>query len=213
MHRSTLVVTTPAATRDLTTLARLKAELSITDSLSDTLLTNIIREASEAIGSYCSRPEGFGAETVTETFWLTDAPYLDPTTRGQDVLILARDLVPTIASVTEDGTALVANTAYLLDGSVLCRVFSGTMRAWTARQVVVAYSAGYALPGSVPNDLQRAALDLCASMWSSRGRDWTIRSEAVDGVGSVSYLDPRAAAVGLPPTISDRLASWRRINV
>lgn len=213
MRPSTLVVNTPALTKDLTTIERLKAELSIADTASDTLLANLIREASDTINSFCRRPEGFGVETVTETFWLATSGHDDPLTRGPEALILSRDLNPAVASVTEDGTALTANTGFILDGSVLRRLSAGVTRRWAARQVVVAYSAGFVLLDGLPFDVERVALDLIGTMWAQRGRDFGIRSESVDGVASVSYLDPRAGAGGLPPHIADRLQPWRRFLV
>jgi hypothetical protein len=200
---STLAVTTPAATKDLTTLARLKTDLGITDAAQDAALADVIREASDAIGRFCARPEGFGRETVTETWRLSGSA---------ECLILARDILPAVASVTEDGEPLAA-ADYLLDGSLLRRLFDDTPHDWTARKIVVTYAAGYALLADTPYDLERACLDLCATIWASRGRDRSLRSESADGVGAVSYLDPRAASGGLPQAIADALASYRRIAV
>lgn len=203
--RSVLTVNTAAATKDLTVLAALKAELGITGTGDDALLSSLIRQASDAINAHCSRPEGFGAETVTETFWLEcSAP---------PALILARDLSPAIATVTEDGTALTAGTDFALDGSLLLRLRSDQPSAWSATKVVVGYSAGYTLLGGLPYDLERACLDFCTTLWASRGRDRLLRSEAVDGVMSDSYLDPRDGAFGLPPAVAGMLASYRRIPV
>ena len=200
---STLSVVTPAATKDLTVLARLKADLSITDAAQDAALADVIREASDAIGRACARPEGFGRETVTETWRLSG---------HAECLILARDILPTVTSVTEDGEALAA-ADYLLDGSLLRRLSEDAPIVWTARKIVVTYAAGYALLADTPYDLERACLDLCATIWASRGRDRSLRSESADGVGSVSYLDPRASGGGLPQAIADALASYRRITV
>ena len=197
---STLAVTTAAATRDLTVLARLKTDLGIADIAQDAALADTIREASDAICRFCARPEGFGRETVMET-WRLD--------RAAECLILARDIAPAIASVTEDGVALAASD-YLLSGSLLYRLSSDAPTAWTARKVAVTYAAGWALLADVPYDLERACLDLAASIWASRGRDRTLRSEAADGVGSVSYLDPRDGS-GLPQAIADAVASYRRL--
>lgn len=200
---STLAVTTAAATRDLTVLARLKADLGIADTAQDAALADTIREASDAICRFCARPEGFGRETVMQTWRLHGAA---------ECLILARDIAPAIASVVEDGVTLAA-TDYLLAGSLLRRLSSDAPRAWTARKVVVSYAAGYALLADTPYDLERACLDLAATIWASRGRDRTLRSESAEGVGSVSYLDPRDGAGGVPQVIADALASYRRITV
>jgi hypothetical protein len=199
---STLAVTTPAATKDLTTLARLKTDLGIADAAQDAALADVIREASDAIGRECARPDGFGRETVTETWWLSSQ---------LDCLILSRDILPAITFVMEDGATLAA-TDYLLSGSLLRRLSDDAPRAWTAQKIVVTYAAGYGLLADLPHDLERACLDLCATIWASRGRDRSLRSESADGVGSVSYLDPRDGAGGLPQAIAAAVARHRWIG-
>jgi hypothetical protein len=127
-------------------------------------------------------------------------------------IILDRDIAPSITSVVEDGTTL-AVTDYELDGSLLYRLSGDYRIQWRATVLQVTYAAGYTLLTDLPQDLERACLDLCATIWASRGRDRSLRSESADGVGSVSYLDPRDSAGGLPQAIADALASYRRITV
>jgi hypothetical protein len=207
----TLTVNTAADTKDLTVLARVKTELGIAGSGSDAELGNLIREASDRINAHCLRPEGFGQEVVTETFRMT---------ASEEVLILSRGDAPgmsrTIATVTEDDVALDADE-YLLDGTLLRRLYSDTPGWWAARKVVVAYTAGYSLlqddPDYLPHDLERACVELVSSFWQSRGRDPNVRSESVDGVAAISYQDPRPGAGGLPKALADALATYRRVVV
>lgn len=200
---STLTVVTAATTRDLTILARMKSDLGLTGTDQDAALADVIREASDAIGRECARPEGFGRETVAETWRLSAAA---------DCLILTRDIRPAITSVVEDGVTLAA-ADYQLAGSLLYRLDEDAPTRWTARKVTVTYAAGYALLSDVPYDLERACLDLAATIWAARGRDRTIRSESVDGVASASYLDPAAGKGGMPLVIADAIAPYRRLVV
>lgn len=197
---STLAVNVAASTRDLTSLARLKDDLAITDTAQNAALSDVIREASDAICRYCSRPEGFGRETVTETWRMSG---------GADCLILARDIAPAIVSVVEDGVTLTP-ADYLLSGSLLYRLFEDAPSLWTARKVVVNYAAGWSQLSDLPNDLERACLDLAATVWAGRGRDRALRSESADGVGAVSYMDPRDGSA-MPMAISAALAPYRRV--
>ena len=98
-----ITVTVPATVKKLTTVARAKAELGITDSSQDTLLGLLLDEASDAIATYCARV--WGRETVTETL---------PGT-GRRLLGLSRTPLITITSLTEDGTALTLNTDYTIE--------------------------------------------------------------------------------------------------
>lgn len=171
---ATLAIVGPATTRDLTTVGRLAAEL---DAPHMSALPDVVRQASEAILSHCQRPEGLLRETVEETF-----RFFTP----QWSLLLSRDLAPAVSAVVEDGVALTS-AEWLLDGATLYRLRSDRGGAWTARKVVVTYAAGLA---AVPPDVERACLDVATAILAARGRDRAVRSEAAEGVGNVSYLDP-----------------------
>ncbi|CAB4142648.1 gp6 domain containing protein [uncultured Caudovirales phage] len=198
---TTLAVTSPASTRDLTVLDTVKAELGIVGTSDDAYLADLIRQASDLIARFCRRPEGFGRETVTQT-WRLD--------RDPPCLILARDIAPAVASVTEDGTAL-ASTDWLLDGSLLYRLQTDRQVAWTASKVVVSYAAGFALLTDVPYDLERCCIDLVRAGWRGRGRDPALKSMRVPDVLDVSYWGgPDATVGGVPKDIADRLAPYSR---
>lgn len=200
---STIVIDTPSATSDLTVLATLKSELSITDTASDTWLEDLIRQQSDIITRYCGRTT-FGRETVTETFRLSSGD------RGP--LILGRDIAPSITSVVEDGTTLSA-TDYLLDGSLLYRLTDDVPSDWGAAKVVVVYAAGYTLISGLPYDLERACLDGCVRAYSARGRDPTLRSEATEGIGSRSWVDPDKGGGVIPAQVRDVIDRYRRIAI
>lgn len=201
---SILTVTTPAAVTDLTTLETVKAELGVAGAASDIVLARMIAQASGAAGAYCGRV--FAREAVSETF-RPPGPQAD--------LRLARWPVVSIASVTEDGTALAAED-YELDAAsgLLMRLSDDAPTAWTAAKIVVAYEAGYRLPGeagrTLPADIERAVLDMVKAAWTGRTRDTTIQQESVPGVYSVTYSTDAASAAGtLSPSVRDLLDPYR----
>ena len=196
-----LTIVTPAASDDLTSLARVKTELGITGTAEDAKLTTLIAEASNLITIYCKR-NSFGAQTVRQTERLSER---------LECIVLALDLAVVIASVTVDGVALLT-TEWELDGALLYRLdASDDRRMWWegGTKVVIQYATGWTLPAGAPDALERAAVDLVANLYRAAGRDTTVRSETVEGIGSISYVDGRstganAAALPLAP---DRMAA------
>lgn len=204
MSVSTITIDAAPTTGDLTVLATVRRELELADAFTadDVWLADAIRQASDAIASYCRRPEGFGRATVTQSWRLTrDPPHL----------MLKRDLAPSVSSVVEDGAAL-ASTDWLLDGSLLYRLRSDAPGPWTSSKVVASYTAGYVLLNDVPFDLERACLDLVVRGYRSRGRDPGLRSQDVPDVLRQSWDTPGGAGFrdGLPRDVADRLAPFRR---
>jgi hypothetical protein len=194
-----ITIITPPATNALTVLATAARELAIPEATSG--LQELIGQASDICARYCGRPEGFGRATVRQTERSVDLP----------CIILDRDLNPAITSVIEDGTTLAA-TDYELDGSLLYRLSGDYRIQWRAAVVQVTYAAGYALLTDLPQDIERACLATLAGLQTARGRDPRIRSESADGVGSVSYLDPRAGAEAIPIEAAALLAPWRKMG-
>lgn len=197
-----LQVITPAATNDLTVIDRVKAELQITTAANDAYLDNLIAEVSDACARHCSRT-GWGRETVRQ---------IERPTTPRECIILDRDLLPTIAAITEDGVAL-AVTDYELDGSLLYRLSSDRRVSWTASKIVLDYSAGFATLTNLPFDLERAALEWIKACYAGRGKNPLVRSESAQDVGSVSYFDPRAGLEAMPPQTAGYLQPWRLTTI
>lgn len=203
--RSILNIPSPVTVRNLTTLERVKAELSITDNASDVLLLAKIREASSDINA---RAYADPFEAVTETFWDVGC---------EEYLVLRRRPNVSITSVTADDVT----ETYRLDaetGLLYGLDANGYPVPWTScKSIVVVYSAGYIMPGQTGANLEAAleaaCIELLQSYWASRGRDPLIRSEDVPGLGSVTYW---VGAVGdsgeLPPSVESRIAPFRRIS-
>lgn len=193
-------IITPASTGHLTTLARVKDELSISGTAEDLRLATLIGEASDLITAYCNR-DTFGAETLRQTERLSTC---------RECLILERDLSPAITSVTVDNTALLA-ADYERDGALLYRLRDDRRVAWQPGKVVILYTAGYTLLGGLPYAIERAAVDLIVLMYRGAGRDTAVRQEMVEGVGTTSYFDQRVGAD--LPLSADRMAQLLRYRL
>lgn len=210
--RSVVTVTAANADKQLTTLARVKLELSISgvDTNRDMLLNLKIDEASDDIEAAL----GFkvAKETVSETFWP------EPCDMAPDRLVLDRTPVGAISSVTVDGVAYDASL-YRLDagtGELFALDASGYACRWYfCKSVVVAYSGGYILPAEsgadLPAGIEGACVDLVSSFWASKGRDPTVKSEEVPGVLRTDYWVGAVGDAGeLPPSVVMKLAPFRR---
>lgn len=192
------VVTAAAdpAARRLTTKENVKAVLRETGNDDDTLIDQYIDRVSARAAAFCRLARAgtsvptFGAETLRATWYAESGCYY----RDVDQLILPwRTPVSAISSVVEDGTTLTADTDYkLLGGGLLQRLDSVTFapKLWSGGKIVVVYVAGWALPGSVPVDVESAIIDQCKAAFLGTDRDPTIRSEGKPDVGTISYSVP-----------------------
>lgn len=190
--RRRISVTAAAASAALTTRAAAQAELG--GSHADADVDRWISEASAEITRFMGRV--LARETVTETFWLDRRAY--------PALRLERSPVATLTSVAVDGSALVVATEVLLDADIglITRLVDDAPVDWIAGKIEVSYQAGWILPGSVganlPAEIQRACNLTVVAMAEGKGRDGRLRSESAEGVGSQSFLDPRAGDGALP---------------
>ena len=226
-----LKVITPAGETMLTRLETVRRDLGLPDgdTSQDERLADLIATASDLVCQHLNR-DNLGIETVEQV--------AHPRTIGP--IILARDLNPVIESITENGVELPPE-AYYLDGSLLHRFHgaapgpgTGTPYAgvwtssgaavvspyagggWCGRHVVIRYTAGFELLGGLPRAIEQACLDVVFSLHASAGRDPSriVRSETVEGIGSVTYATSAAATGGagggLLPIAPDRLAALER---
>lgn len=216
---SILTVLADAPTRDLTTLATVKDELGITDGESDARLSRWIREVSGLVESYCNRV--FAQQTVQETFRFARGPEAWVRDNHRLVLQLKRRPVASIASVTEDTTALVAGADFEADLTLghVWRLISDMTTSrriafQSANLVSVVYTGGYALMGGLPYPIEQACLGLLKHRWAARRRDPLLRSQNIPGVIEQQYW---VGAVGdngaLPPEIEDLLTAYREIAI
>lgn len=220
--QSLLNVVRPEPLPRLTTLARVKSELNISDGTGDTALLAKLDEASSDIRAalgYAVISEG-----VQELFW---HEHRERNAYGfgwradghmAEAIFLRRTPVSNIASVTLDGVVLDPSE-YRLDSElgILYRLdTSGYPCEWVFSQLInIEYTGGYILPGktgrNLPPALEGATVDLVSSFWSNRGRDPSIKSENIPGVRQVDYW---VGSVGdpelLPPSVLMRIGSFIR---
>lgn len=204
--RSIVTVTTAPERTALTTVERVKQELSITTDTSDDLLGIKINEASSDIEAHISRTLAYAG--LTQTFWGEGCV---------EYLILDRAPVDEIATVTVDGD-VVDSAEYRLDAEtgILYRLdASGYPCAWFwCKSVVIVFTGGYELPGAdsptLPPAIEAAAVELVTSYWTSKGRDPTIRSEDIPGLGAVTYWVGAVGPQGeLPPSVVAKISPFR----
>jgi len=196
-----LSVLVPATSSRLTSLDAVKRELSISGTSDDARLLAYIDQASAVIADYLGRP--LGRETVAETLRLSAA---------SETIMLSRWPVVSVTSVVEDGETLVA-ADYEIDRSFAYRLFDDERARWPAVKVVLTYVAGYDLPDGVAPAIERAATQLVVAMNASRGRDPSLRSESIEGIGSQSWLDPRNGGGPLPGGVVALLNPYREVIV
>jgi len=194
------VTTTPTSTR-LTALATVKAEIGLLATADDAVLTTLIDQASAQVAAFVNRT--LAVASYSERF-----DFRRPVAN----LMLARWPVVEVTSVTVDGTALTSAEWIIEDAGCLTRQDDdGDLQDWLGR-VVVAYRAGYTLPGAaarnLPHDIERAAIMLVVSAYQGRGRDPAVRSETVEGCGETTWFPD-----GIPPTIAAILEPHRQVSM
>lgn len=206
-QRIVTTVTSAASSYDLTTLANVKAELSVTVNSQDTLLKRYITSASAAAAQYCNRK--FQVETVQDEVWPAKGSW--PVASAFETLQLARWPVVAIVSLTEDGTVLVEDTDFIVDYETaqLTRLDSGSgrNRRWDATPKVIQYQAGYA---QTPADVEDAVIRMVSRRYAAKGRDPNLKQENVVGVLERSWWIATGSDSGnMSPDISDILDNYR----
>lgn len=202
-----LTVIEPATETALTTLEAVLRDLGReAGSDLDPAIMAAIGQASAAICSWCGRT--FALETVRETFHHT-AP--------ASVLLLSRSPLVELVSVTTEAGAVSPDSVeadtvgilHLLDGNGRCK-------PWPIGRVGLDYAAGYSLPGdparTLPHDIERAAIVIARGIVQAVGRDGSVKSESVEGVGSWTYgLSGATGAV--TGEVEDLLAPYRERGI
>lgn len=199
-------VTAAASSYDLTSVATVKTELSISGSTYDTQLTSYVHVASAAAAQYCNRV--LVKETIRDRFDI-DFPRLR--FGGEKSLQTSRWPVATISSLTENGTTLVKDTDYLCDlpTGVLTRLdTNGDPTTWGQSPVIITYDGGYA---TIPADLEDAVIRMIRARWFAKDRDPFTRQESIPGVRDVSYWVPTGEDAGnMTPDVADILDNYRQ---
>jgi len=196
-------VLVPPISTKLTKLETVKAELGITDNSQDTLLDNLIEQASSFIKNYCDRE--FGRATYRE---------LVPS-YGNQYLVLSQTPIHSVEYVKLYDTT-ISNEEYTVinDKGFIYRkygwgwetlLYSGTVSAIPIASgeipiYEIKYTAGYLLPNDtgdgerLPLVIERVCIDLTKIFYYSAKRDITIASERF-GDYSVSFKENRLAEI------------------
>jgi hypothetical protein len=174
-----LTVVTPATTYRLTTVERAKIQLGFPDSQDD-LVDQLIDHVSEAIARYCNRV--LAREEVLETLRSPRSP-----------IMLRRYPVVSVEAITPYGGTALLTTQYEYDSeSGILRRLSGSCEIpWYCGVIEIEYTAGYLMPGedgaNLPSDLELAAIRALSFNMSRNSINPVVRSETVEGVGSITY--------------------------
>ncbi|MGO1121221.1 hypothetical protein ACTL6U_21195 [Rhodovibrionaceae bacterium A322] len=194
-----LTVSVPASSQDLTELATFKQELGLVGSDTDDLLARLITEASAMVAGHCRRI--FAREGLVERQVLSS---------GRSPLLLSRYPVADLQSVCLAGELLDAGTYQLERSLGLLHRLDGRYAGRWCGEVTVTYQAGWRLPGDdggprdLPQEVERAALELAKSLWFARLRDPQLDSEDLPGVYKAVY-----GREALPEQVLTLLAPYR----
>lgn len=181
-----------AASYDLTTLARAKIELGLeqSDVSKNAYISAAITEVSAAIANYCNRV--FPVERISDTFYLLSDDANFNTDSAISPLELSRWPVVAILSLTEDGTALVENTDYLVDydaGQIFrLNTTLRSLRPWSCAPIIVTYDAGFGVravePGTIPATPYALTAAKTASFFADEGVTFNSDGSALTPVAS-----------------------------
>lgn len=212
------VVTTPADSYDLVTLAQAKQSLEIetADTTHDALLRQLIARASDTFARACDRV--FALEEVEETFRFNTST---------EALRLSHYPVVEITDVTVSGGAL-ADTDYFVDADKgllyndsFCGRWGSAFQFSRMVKVVVNYTGGFVLPGGeepegsrlLPADVTAAVLALISVNYLdiTSARDSDLRSEDIPGVISQTFASSTSttSSEAFPAPVSDAIARYR----
>lgn len=205
-----LQVITPATSTKLTTVNRAREMLGLPSNVSSPTINLLIPQASRVIVEHCRRT--FGMETVRETFVCNQI-------RG-DGPLLARSPVVEIVAV-QDESGLLSPADYALDSATnrLRRLNAAGFPvpwwwAWGSG-LSIDYRAGYTLPtaddeGDLPEPVERACQILVATYLNIRGRDPTVKTESIEGIGSATYWVPGSGNKLMSPEAEQLLVPYIR---
>jgi hypothetical protein len=175
---------------NLTTLASIKLEFDIQTTNTDVYLSSQIPRVSRAIASYCRRV--FALQTYEDTYACAWAEWMP-----RSLQLAHSPVVSGTLEIVRDGSMLTEGNDYDVDFD------AGIVRNISLGQDIVAtYDAGWLLPSwpiptgtmaeALPADIEYAAiLQVLTNRQLGRltftDRDPFLRSETVDGVGTLQY--------------------------
>lgn len=214
-------------------LADLKADLSITDSATDTALERRILSASAQIERYCNRPfrrEVGRIERLAGYGTVRLLPALTPIVSVANIeydgaVIPATEYEIEVDPTRNEGWAIygAAGWYWTAPGAVTTAERLQPLPGQEHRKFIVTYTGGYGCPNDSPSsadpqlpvEITEACLLQAAHLWKQRGRDGNVVGESV-GEASVQYgfiggvdAAPRESH-GIPASIAAMLDAFKR---
>lgn len=216
-----LTILTPPNSDALTTPAAVIARYSDMASANTTVLGAMIEEQSGRIAAYCQRVFGLRQLEQTERPPYVAYSTYDPLVPGviyrEPPPIVLDDMGPilSIDALTAQGTTLVQNTDFELDGLRIFRLSNDMRVYWAFRKIVIDFTTGYVLPldtgtTTLPAAIQSVCIDLVRLAWTALQRDPNVAKENIYGVAQVDYAIPgsnnaQGLKGGLPLDLAQRL--------
>lgn len=217
----TVTITSASTDFRLTTLSRVKDELSISSTSSDAYLSTLILEASDFITDYTNRD--FAKQAYTESIGATGTP----------MMVLDRAPIVSISQIRYNGST-VSSTAYSIsnanagtiqkdDGWADSQIYHQNINAfptgYAKKLWEIDYVAGYKLPNStdtgtsapaLPYDIQRACVEIVKASYLRKGQDPMVKSQKT-GDASETLFDG-AFTSAIPPLATSILSGWIRYS-
>lgn len=213
----------------LTTLAKLKAQLRITDSSADALLEDAITGASQMVADFIGRrihfqsitaekATGSGTPELSLSVWPVLAVTLIEATDGAVI-------VPTYSCDGEDAAAGIVRSLVgcwqWSPGLIGEGIGGDPVVGHDVPNYLVTYSGGWLTPNQsavvgatpLPASIELAALLLATNLYAAFGTDVAVASESLMSY-SVSYGNPDSlyGASGLPKRIEAMLSPYRALS-
>lgn len=212
---SIFTVTTAASDRSLLTIGQLRDAVGAVDKTQDARLRDLGRRATGAIMRACCirgagvTPPTLRKESLAETFRLE---------HRTEKLVLSRRPILSIASITENGTALDASQFEIeAEAGIVHRLdAAGGRRPWAynsghlnfraAITIALAYEAGWDI---VPDELALAVSLLVKHLSDLAGQEANVQLEISDGFGRTGYFHGPNDQKLLPTNVAELLAPFK----
>lgn len=183
------------------TLSSIKSELGIVGSAQDLRLQALLEQASGFINEYCGRSFKRDVYVDNVVAYGNGSPLQVKNTPVIAIISIMLDgvVVPASSYQIDD-----ANCGFIggnwIDTAIIARGTMGVIyNGMRKKRYSVTYEAGYLLPDDVnrnlPYAIEKACIELVRGAYIATGRDIGIKSESIDGVGSITYHDNKPAAI------------------
>lgn len=213
-----VTVLTPAASKRLTTPSGARGDLGLSaESPSDEQLSRFIDQVSAKASTFCRR--AFGRTLYRERINCR-RPLLGP----NGGILLEHGPIVRVLGAMMDGVTYAPASFEVVNGRELFLTYAGNRCGWRGYDLSIDYEAGWLLPGEsrtadgvtslaedLPADIELAAIQLVGVSVSMLGRDITVKSEDVEGVGSTSWYVQGANAALPHPEAEATLTQYRRV--